>query len=457
MQKSFVFDLNKCTGCSACSFACSIENDLGPTGSWRYIATYNRQRHPELPVYHLSMACCHCVDPPCLLACPARAITKDGNTGAVTINADICIGCKYCSWVCPYDAPQYSSEDRFMKKCTMCEHRLHDKRDPACVELCPTGALTFDSFIENGHIHDLSGFPEIGIKPAVNIKRLRKKHERPELMPMPLENINTEKSNDHQPKLTVKSEWSLILFSTIIAVLTGIAITAVLGKMLISWELFAAAALAAMLLSSMHLGRKFRAMRAFRNWQYSWLSREAIFVILFAISGTAAMALGEPGSAITWIAALSGFASLFAMDKIYQAIPKESPIKLHSAQMLLTAFYLTGVLSGNVLVFGWFGIFKIYLYTFRKFTFWKNKMPVRPLLSLFRLTFGFLLPFWMLVSSLESFGLYIAISVILGELIDRMEFFMETDVVSPKQKIITDMEEDLARIKRKVRRLHSKL
>ena len=100
-QKAFVFDVNKCTGCAACQIACSIENRVDAGISWRSVHTFNPRHVPGVPSFHHSIACNHCVDPPCMKHCPALAYSKDPSTGAVTINADSCIGCKLCEWHCP--------------------------------------------------------------------------------------------------------------------------------------------------------------------------------------------------------------------------------------------------------------------------------------------------------------------------------------------------------------------
>ena len=87
MARGFHFDLNRCTGCEACRLACSIENELPGGESWRRIETFNPRRHPAAPRFHLSLACLHCADPPCLDACPARAYHRDGATGAVLLDS----------------------------------------------------------------------------------------------------------------------------------------------------------------------------------------------------------------------------------------------------------------------------------------------------------------------------------------------------------------------------------
>ena len=107
-QKCFIFDLNRCTGCGACVIACATENMEKQTVNWRDIHTFNETHHPVLPLFNLSMACNHCIDAACKKGCPALAYTKDKETGAVVHHADCCMGCTYCTWACPYDAPRYS-------------------------------------------------------------------------------------------------------------------------------------------------------------------------------------------------------------------------------------------------------------------------------------------------------------------------------------------------------------
>jgi Fe-S-cluster-containing dehydrogenase component len=53
-----------------------------------------------------------------------------------------CTGCKACVASCPYGA-RYVHPAGHVDKCTFCLHRVERGRQPACVETCPTGALTF--------------------------------------------------------------------------------------------------------------------------------------------------------------------------------------------------------------------------------------------------------------------------------------------------------------------------
>ena len=63
-----------------------------------------------------------------------------------------CIGCKLCSWACPYGAREYDAGEGVMKKCTLCIDRIYNSeleevdRVPACVATCPAGARFFGDF-----------------------------------------------------------------------------------------------------------------------------------------------------------------------------------------------------------------------------------------------------------------------------------------------------------------------
>ena len=152
MQKSFVFDINKCTGCEACRIACSIENRVDASVSWRNVYTFNPRRYPGVPSFHHSIACHQCVDPPCMKCCPALAFSKDPGTGSLTIDSGKCIGCRYCVISCPYNARYFNFKETDVdywpnknypkrshgvaESCNFCAHLLDRGKDPACVTTC---------------------------------------------------------------------------------------------------------------------------------------------------------------------------------------------------------------------------------------------------------------------------------------------------------------------------------
>jgi Fe-S-cluster-containing dehydrogenase component len=81
--------------------------------------------------------------------CPTGASYKRASDGIVLVDYDKCIGCKYCSWACPYGAREFDEARKVMTKCTLCVDRIYDQnlapedRKPACVKACPSGARLF--------------------------------------------------------------------------------------------------------------------------------------------------------------------------------------------------------------------------------------------------------------------------------------------------------------------------
>jgi anaerobic dimethyl sulfoxide reductase subunit B (iron-sulfur subunit) len=80
--------------------------------------------------------------------CPTKAIYKRAADGVVLIDADKCIGCRYCEWACPYGAPQFNEEIGVMTKCDFCEDLLAAGNNPACVDACVMRCLDFGELSE---------------------------------------------------------------------------------------------------------------------------------------------------------------------------------------------------------------------------------------------------------------------------------------------------------------------
>jgi len=152
-RPGFRVDLSACTGCKACQIACQDRHDLAPDVRWRRVAEvagggWVRRGSlwiDESHAYFVSVACLHCERPICAEVCPTRAIRK-GEDGIVTIDADRCMGCRYCAWACPYGAPQFDAAAGVMTKCDLCRDLLEAGRDPACVAACPMRVLGVADF-----------------------------------------------------------------------------------------------------------------------------------------------------------------------------------------------------------------------------------------------------------------------------------------------------------------------
>lgn len=151
MQYAFRFDSSRCAQCFACEVACKSAHDLRPrtqetpgeTGPrYRSVVTVIDAESPVRPIQYVSMACMHCGSPDCMAVCPAKAIYRDPQFGAVLVDQNKCIGCRYCSWACEFGVPQFD-RDGLMQKCDMCIDRLRAGKQPACVENCCGGAIKF--------------------------------------------------------------------------------------------------------------------------------------------------------------------------------------------------------------------------------------------------------------------------------------------------------------------------
>jgi anaerobic dimethyl sulfoxide reductase subunit B (iron-sulfur subunit) len=63
--------------------------------------------------------------------------------GIVLIDGDLCMGCRYCEWTCPYGALQYNEQTGRMTKCNLCYDYIDDGKIPSCVASCPMRVLDF--------------------------------------------------------------------------------------------------------------------------------------------------------------------------------------------------------------------------------------------------------------------------------------------------------------------------
>jgi sulfite dehydrogenase (quinone) subunit SoeB len=159
-----VIDLDTCVGCHACAVACKSWNASGhpgplpdsdpygtaPEGVWlNRVHSFEAGEGPGSRTVHFPRSCLHCEDAACVTVCPTGASYKRAEDGIVLVDADLCIGCKLCSWACPYGAREIDERQGVMKKCTLCVDRIFnenlDERDrvPACVSVCPTRARHF--------------------------------------------------------------------------------------------------------------------------------------------------------------------------------------------------------------------------------------------------------------------------------------------------------------------------
>ncbi len=434
--KCFRFDINKCVGCHACVVACAIENNTLPETLWRDVTAFNPSGYLEIPLFHISLACNHCDDAPCMKNCPALAYRKDIKLGTIQHYANKCIGCKYCTWACPYDAPKFNERKKIIEKCTFCNHRLEEGLKPACANLCPTGALDYIDRPESIDYHDIPGFTDYGIKPK--IRMVSKKKDKPKLVTSEKQEYKIpRKKPNKDSKIKVKQEWPLIAFTLIATILVSIFTAAFLGKVSTEPYLFVTLGFGAMLLSLLHLGKKLRAWRAFLNLKNSWLSREIFFFALFWILSLVYFFVYQH-EIIAWTGIAVGIISLISIDKVYKIAIQPTAVEIHSAHVLLSYFLFTALFFEYYRALIFIIIIKAGLYIYRKLHFRKQDKNYRLFVTAWRLDMLISFPFLFWIFGISNLFWWLAISLFIGELIDRIEYYDELDVITPEKEIDED-------------------
>ena len=196
-----VIDLSRCRNLKKCQSACNHAHFVSDAQNW--IKVYSMQDAEHTAPYWQPTTCMHCDEPPCVKVCPVDATFKRQD-GIVGIDANRCIGCRFCMAACPYstrvfnwDKPiipkemegmPYSSETSCppkigtVSKCDFCPDRVRVGELPHCVSACPNGVFMFgdmnEDVVSNGTetfrfselIRDKSGYrlmEDLGTKPSV--------------------------------------------------------------------------------------------------------------------------------------------------------------------------------------------------------------------------------------------------------------------------------------------------
>ncbi|MCW9054034.1 MAG: dimethyl sulfoxide reductase anchor subunit [Motiliproteus sp.] len=392
-QHGFHFTADNCIGCHACEAACSEKNDNPAHIAFRNVGYVEGGSYPAYQRLNISMACNHCDNPVCLKGCPTRAYTKHAEYGAVLQDPDTCFGCGYCTWVCPYNAPQLDPIEGQVSKCNMCVDRLEVGLKPACVSACLGNALNF-GVIENTPENreqakvQIPGFPDPEIThPNIRfeqIKTLPDEMNRTDSMPI---KYRQEEDGSYRTVVDEKNgketfwnfkrlssrENPLVIFTLATQAVIGAFTLLFLGSLLglsdfgsltgtagyVGFTLLLLGAQAVVLfLSTLHLGKPLRFYRGFNNLKHSPLSREALGIALFAagLGGHMFFSLLAVATDMTLFSALAvifgfvaiaaGMVGLYFMHCIYRI--KARPFWNH--WQVLTSFYGTGLTLGAPLL-----------------------------------------------------------------------------------------------------------
>jgi DMSO reductase iron-sulfur subunit len=315
-QHGFYFNADNCIACHACEAACSEKNDNPAHISFRSVGFVEGGTYPAYQRLNISMACNHCDDPVCLKGCPTRAYTKFAEYGAVLQDPDICFGCGYCTWVCPYNAPQLDPVKGQVSKCNMCVDRLEVGLKPACVSACLGNALDFgvvENIPENRSQAktEIPGFPRTDIThPNIRFQQTRTpQRDMNRVDQSPVKYHREENSESFKPVVDIRQggvrewNWAKLLGShenahiaftlsaqTVMAAFL-ISLSGYLFEPMRSFQSSSAmmpALLLMILLMSfglfklnMHLGKPHRFYRGFYNLRHSPVSREIAGISAF--------------------------------------------------------------------------------------------------------------------------------------------------------------------------------
>lgn len=162
-----LYDTTLCIGCKACVVACNEANGLAPdvgASGGRYQAPTHLnastkniilQLDDESGRSYMKKQCMHCIDPACVGACMLGALKKREH-GIVSWDGTRCVGCRYCQIGCPFGVPafEWHSANPRIVKCELCRDRLAEGKEPACVEVCPRGAVIYgtrDELLAEAH------------------------------------------------------------------------------------------------------------------------------------------------------------------------------------------------------------------------------------------------------------------------------------------------------------------
>jgi Fe-S-cluster-containing dehydrogenase component/DMSO reductase anchor subunit len=435
-KNAFIFNTNKCVGCMACVAGCSIENGTDLQVNWREVNCHNKIKHPSLPVFHFSLACNHCEDAPCMKNCPALAYTRDKETGAIIHHAEACIGCKYCTWACPYDAPKFNENTKIVEKCNFCVDRISDGKRPACVEACPVGALEFGQKEITEEDHITPGFVNIGIKPSIQLIPLREEHVVPAIENLDAVEIDAEKLESYLPKaeskVSLDNEWTLVLFTLAVAGLVSWQASFLFGIMEMKLIPFAIVSIIAIALTSLHIGKKLRMWRFILNLKGSWLSREIFSFSAFL--GLTGLQIITENQMIGYVAMAFGVFSLISVDMVYKFLKRKDGLVLHSGMVSTTAILLFAWLADIHILLELIILAKGSLYIWRKLALKKKGIRYFPTLSLARIL-CLLLPYILLDLEIVMISPIYLIIILAGEIIDRSEFYYESDVITPEKEL----------------------
>lgn len=186
VEFAYALNLSRCNGSRRCVEACMKENNVPlDHPEMAYIRVlemrndsmnleeadplYDHETVPQEGKFYMPVSCMQCRKSPCTKVCPVEATWTEPD-GIRVIDYSWCIGCRYCMAACPYGARRFNWSKPDLKpeeinpnmgylsnrirprgvveKCHWCLHRTRRGQNPACMEVCPTGARVFGNLLD---------------------------------------------------------------------------------------------------------------------------------------------------------------------------------------------------------------------------------------------------------------------------------------------------------------------
>lgn len=353
-QYAFRVDLDRCSGCKACVAACHSLNGLDEGESWRDVGQLVGRDPANPRTQSVPTGCHHCVDPACLSGCPTNAYEKDPFSGIVKHLDDQCIGCGYCELTCPYEVPKLNARLGVVRKCDMCADRLAEGEAPACVQACPTQAISITIVDQAATVAASQTGTLVPGAPASSTTSPTTQYVSRSVLGPDLE------AADHHAVRVSHSHPPLAFMLVLTQLSVGAFVATVLGDWLMAGALPAAAAIGAaaagvlaLAASVLHLGRPLVAWRAVLGIGHSWLSREIVAFGVYAplavgYAGAASSSAVAPPlrSALAVSGALAGLAGIGCSVMIYVATGRT----WWRPGFAATKFLLSGAVTGPLLL-----------------------------------------------------------------------------------------------------------
>lgn len=174
------------------------------------------------------------------------------------------------------------------------------------------------------------------------------------------------------------------------------------------------------------------------NWRRSWLSREVITYPLFLGVAALSLAVASSSQILGPIGAATGLVCLVCIDRVYTVMARERPSAPDQVNTLMSAAFLAGVFAAIPALFLPLGVLRLAGFVARFDPGRFRQSAARPI-AILRVTAGFAIPLGLWLTSRPDLMMAAVASAVVGELLDRCDFYDSLDVVTPRGRMASDL------------------